>query len=195
MVHGKLDGYKLYAYDDPNTAAEAAVTATETTLDAALRNVIARELSWNPDQTQEETDWLQSVLLSGALRAYLSSGDGLLSADMGSLLWTDRICYRAFYAEIAAGGAITVSICQTKDPSGTAQNDPVQAEAGYGADGYDMVTAMGSKIPITTLTAKLKNCEAVEIRDQSFGFDPEKGIYQVTLDPKEPEYYINITKK
>lgn len=82
-----------------------------------------------------------------------------------------------------------------KDPSGTAQNDPVQAEASKGADGYDMVSAMGSKIPITALTAQLKNCEAVEIRDQSFGFDPEKGIYQVTLDPKEQEYYINVTKK
>lgn len=195
VVHGKLDGYKLYAYDDPNTTAEAAVTETETTLDAALRDVINRELSWNPDQTQEETDWLQSVLLSGALEAYLSGGDGLLSADMGNLLWADRIFYRAFRAEIPAGGALTVSVCQTKEPSGTAQNDPVQAEAGNGADGYDMVTAMGSKIPITALTAQLKNCEAVEIRDQSFGFDPEKGVYQVILDLKEPEYYINVTKK
>lgn len=195
VVHGQLDGYELYAYDDPNTAAEAAVTETETTLDAALRDVIDRELSWNLDQTQEETDWLQSVLLSGALCAYLSGGDGLLSADMGSLLWEDRIFYRSFRVEIPAGGALTVSVCQMKDPSGTAQNDPVQAEASKGADGYDMVTAMGSKIPITALTAQLKNCEAVEIRDQSFGFDPEKGVYQVTLDPKEQEYYINVTKK
>ena len=71
----------------------------------------------------------------------------------------------------------------------------MQAEASKGADGYDMVTAMGSKISITALTAQLKNCEAVEIRDQSFGFDPEKGIYQVNLAPKEQEYYINVTKK
>lgn len=195
VVRGKLDGYELYAYDDPDTAAEASVTATETTLDAALRDVIDRELSWNPDQTQEEMDWLQSVLLSCGLSAYLSGGDGLLSADMGNLLWADRIFYRSFRVEIPVGGAITVSICQTKEPSGTSQNDPVQAEAGQGADGYDMVTTMGSRIPITALTAQLKNCEAVEIRDQSFGFDPEKGVYQVTLDPKQPEYYINVTKK
>lgn len=195
VVHGQLEDYEIYAYGDPGTAAEATVTETETTLGAALHDVIARELSWNPDQTEAENGWLESVLLSGALQTYLSQEDGLLSEYIRNLLWEDRVFYRSFRTEIPAGGEITVSIRQLKYPSGTQQNDPVQAEAGEGADGYDMVTTMGTQIPMMALTAQLENCDAVEIRDQNFGFDPEHGILQVTLDPKEPEYYINVTKK
>lgn len=195
VVHGQLEDYEIYAYGDPGTAAEATVTETETTLGAALHDVIARELSWNPDQTEAENSWLETVLLSGALGTYLSQEDGLLSEYIGNLLWEDRVFYRSFRTEIPAGGELMVSIRQLKYPSGTQQNDPAQAEAGEGADGYDVVTTMGTQIPMTTLTAQLENCDAVEIRDQNFGFDPEHGILQVTLDPKKPEYYINVTKK
>lgn len=195
VVHGQLEDYEINAYGDPGTTAEAKVTETETTLGAALHDVIARELSWNPDQNEKENRWLESVLLSGALQTYLSQNDGLLGEYIGNLLWEDRMFYRCFQTEIPAGGEITVSVRQLKYPSGTQQDDPVQAEAGEGADGYDMVTAMGTRIPMTALTAQLENCDAVEIRDQNFGFDPEHGILQVTLDPKKPEYYINVTKK
>ena len=157
--------------------------------------VIVKELSWNPDQTEEENSWVDAMLLRGAMQTYLSQKDGLLSAEIGNLLWEDRIFYRSFQAEIPAGGEITVSIRLLKYPSGTQQSDPVLSEAGEGADGYDMVTTMGTQIPMTALTAQLENCDAVEIRDQNFGFDPEHGILRVTLDTKEPEYYINVTKK
>lgn len=195
VVHGQLEDYEIYAYGDPSTAAEATVTETETTLGTALQDVIARELSWNPDQTEAENSWLETVLLYGVLQTYLSQDEGLLSEYIGNLLWEDRIFYRSFRTEIPAGGEITVSIRQLKYPSGTRQQNPVQAEARKGADGYDMVTNMGTQIPMTALTAQLENCDDVEIRDQNFGFDPEHGILQVTLDPKEPEYYINVTKK
>ncbi len=195
VVNGQLADYKIYAYSDPGTPAEATVTETETTLGAALHDVIVKELSWNPDQTKEENSWVEAMLLSSALQTYLSQGDGLLSAEIGNLLWEDRIFYRSFRAEIPAGGEITVSIRLLKCPSGTQQSDPVQAEAGEGADGYDMVTTMGTQIPLTALSAQLEHFGAVEIRDQSFGFDPEHGVVHVTLDPKEPEYYINVTKK
>lgn len=195
VVHGQLEDYEIYAYGDPGTAAEATVTETETTLGAALQDIISRELSWNPDQTEAENSWLESVLLSGALGIYLSQEDGLLSEYIGNLLWEDRVFYRSFRTEIPAGGEITVSVRQLRYPSGTQQNDPAQAEAVKGADGYDIVTTMGTQIPMTALTAQLENCDAVEIRDQNFGFDPEHGILRVTLDTKEPEYYINVTKK
>ena len=195
VVNGQLADYKIYAYSDPGTPAEAAVTETETTLGAALRDVIVKELSWNPDQTEEENRWVEMMLLNGALQTYLSQGDGLLSAEIGNLLWEDRIFYRSFRAEIPAGGEITVSIRLLKYPGGTEQSDPALAEAGEGAEGYDMVTTMGTQIPMTALSAQLENCDAVQIRDQNFGFDPEHGVLQVTLDPKEPEYYINVTKK
>ena len=195
VVNGQLADYKIYAYSDPATPAEATVTETETTLGAALHDVIAKELSWNPDQTEEENSWVEAMLLNGALQTYLSQGDGLLSAEIGNLLWEDRIFYRSFQAEIPAGGEITVSIRQLKYPSGTQQSDPVLSEAGKDADGYDMVTTMGTQIPMTALSAKLENCDAVEIRDQNFGFDPAQGVVHVILDPNEPEYYINVTKK
>ena len=184
VVNGQLADYKIYAYSDPGTPAEATVTETETTLGAALHDVIVKELSWNPDQTEEENSWVEAMLQNGALQTYLSQGDGLLSAEIGNLLWEDRIFYRSFQAEIPAGGEITVSIRMLKYPSGTQQSDPVQAEAGEGADGYDMVTTMGTQIPMTALSAQLEHFDAVKIRDQNFGFDP-----------KEPEYYINVTKK
>ena len=195
VVHGRLADYRIYAYDDPGTAAEATVTESETTLGAALRDVIGKEMSWNPDQTEEENNWLESVLMGGELQNYLAQGDGLLGEAMGNLLWEDRVFYRSFRAEVPAEGEITVSIQQVKSPSQTRQDNPRKAEAGEGADGYDIVTTMGTQIPMTALTAQLENCDAVEIRDQNFGFDPEQEILRVALDPKEPEYYINVTKK
>lgn len=195
VVDGQLADYKIYAYSDPATPAEATVTETETTLGSALHDVIAKELSWNPDQTEEENSWAEAMLLDGALQTYLSQGDGLLSTEIGNLLWEDRIFYRSFQVEIPAGGEITVSVRMLKYPGGTEQSDPTLAEAGEGADGYDMVTTMGTQIPIMALSAQLEHFDAVEIRDQNFGFDPAHGVVHVTLDPKEPEYYINVTKK
>ena len=41
----------------------------------------------------------------------------------------------------------------------------------------------------------LEGWEYIIILDQNFGFDPEKGVLQVTLDPAVEHYFIEVDAK
>ena len=61
-----------------------------------------------------------------------------------------------------------------------------------GLQGYDLATALGSALTFTGQTAALANTENIEIVRQNLGFDLENGVTEVTLDPAEPHYYLEI---
>ena len=193
VLNGKLQSYGLFAYGNPNKAISAEVRCEETTLGAILPQMIGQDMTW-PQQTGE-AQWLETALLAGPLASLSQQGDGLLTACMSALEGERRIFYRTFQVTIPANGSVQISVCQKKHPSKTVQNSPEAQENGEGADGYDMVTALGTRIPITKLRGVPTNYDAVEIKDQNFGFAPEQGITEVTLDPEKPEYYINVVKK
>lgn len=61
-------------------------------------------------------------------------------------------------------------------------------------NGYDMVTRLGSSLIFTGQTASVSNTESIEILRQNFGFDLEKDVTKVELDPAQEHYYLEIRK-
>ena len=62
-------------------------------------------------------------------------------------------------------------------------------------DGYDLATRLGSSLDFTEQSAAIKGWEFIEILRQNFGFRPNKGITEVTLDPDVERYYLEVTGK
>ena len=92
---------------------------------------------------------------------------------------------------IPAGGSMAVEASFTKEGS----YDYFCAHTeNQGIYGYDMVSRLGSSLSFTGLSAKLRNTEAIQIVRQNMGFDLEQGITQVTLDPDEEHYYLEIRR-
>ena len=58
--------------------------------------------------------------------------------------------------------------------------------------GYDLVTTLGSPLDFTAQTTALVNTGTIEIVRQNCGFDLETGVTEVSLDPAEPRYYLEI---
>ena len=59
-----------------------------------------------------------------------------------------------------------------------------------------MVTKLGTNITFTEQRAKIiLDTEKYEFADQNFGFDPETGIFEVTLSLATEHYYMDIRKK
>ncbi|MEG0744666.1 MAG: hypothetical protein RR493_07855, partial [Erysipelotrichaceae bacterium] len=61
-----------------------------------------------------------------------------------------------------------------------------------GIQGYDMVTQLGSNLKTTALSASLVNTQHIEIVRQNYGFDLERGINTVSIDPSTEHYYLEI---
>ena len=55
-----------------------------------------------------------------------------------------------------------------------------------------MLTRLGSNLPFADMTAGITGTERINIVRQNFGFDPENGIFNVSLDPKAPHYYLEV---
>ena len=100
-----------------------------------------------------------------------------------------RIIYLEFEAEIPAQETVTISAQMLKPASFDYTGDTRNRR------GYDMVTKLGSNISFSAQTAEIMNCESVEITEQDFGFDPEKGITSVSLDMDKPHNYIVVRLK
>ena len=58
--------------------------------------------------------------------------------------------------------------------------------------GYDLMTTLDSTLTFTAQTASVTHAENVQITGQNFGFDPENGVTEVTLDLNQPHYYLEI---
>ena len=64
-----------------------------------------------------------------------------------------------------------------------------------GLQGYDFVTRLGSNLAFTEQRAALTNAESIQIQRQNLGFDLEKGVTVVTLEPETEHYYLEIRPK
>ena len=193
VLHGTLASHGLFAYGNREETAQAQLRSEETTLGEVLREMIPQDITW--PQKDGEARWLETTLMSGPLAWLSTKGDGLLSVFLSELEGESRIFYREFQVVVPANGSLRVSVQQIKHPSKTLQDGPEAQEAGEGADGYDVVTTLGTRLPITRQQGILTNYDAVEIKDQNFGFAPEQGITEITLKPEKQEYYINVVKK
>ena len=62
-------------------------------------------------------------------------------------------------------------------------------------DGYDMMTTLGSTLEFLKQTAAIKNSEEIDIINQNFGFNLEKGITKVELEQQKEHFFMDIRKK
>ena len=105
------------------------------------------------------------------------------------MLVQERVLYLAFPVTVPAGGSVTVAASLWKEPS---YDYGCSGSENVGLQGYDLVTGLGSTLDFTGQTTALVNTENIEIVRQNLGFDLENGVTEVTLDPAEPRYYLEV---
>ena len=92
--------------------------------------------------------------------------------------------------EIPAGSSVTVSASYWKEAS---------FNTGDMRHGYDIATTLGSNLNFTGQRVRLVNTDPVTIarkgEAQNLGFDPDKGILEVTLDLTQERYYLDLLRK
>ena len=101
----------------------------------------------------------------------------------------DRIFYMTAEISIPAGQSIALRIDMIKPAS----FDFYGSGSGYaGLRGYDIMTALGSNLVFSSMTAGLICDDNIEVIRQNFGFDLANGTLNVTLDMEIPHYYIEL---
>lgn len=137
----------------------------EILVDGALKQ--AGQLDWleNSDQVRHVSDLFYNVVVD------------------------HRMMYLVFPVEIAPGQTVTVDACYVQEPSYDISGPKAYRE------GYDMATKLGSDLRFTALGASVSNWDPIEITDQNFGFDLEKGVTEVALDLETERYYMVVHLK
>ncbi len=189
----------------------ASVTRYETTMDTVLRMVVDEH--FDTDGTSRSRSYLygpfgEATVAAAATREMLydAAADlllryGVLSdnpagrfafgmlEEVFEAYSMQRILYQSFSVTIPAHRSVTVTATMRKEAS----YDFVGK--GQKSDGYDLATQLGSTLRFTAQTASVSNADAVEILDNSFGFDPENGVTEVRLDPAAGHYWMQVKKR
>ena len=100
-----------------------------------------------------------------------------------------RVFYLTCSVTIPANGQTQVRLAMHRE----AHQD--HTGSGKGRYGYDLLPTLDSSLTFTEQTASIENWDNIRIIGQNFGFDLKKGVTQVTLDPSEPYYWMDIRKK
>lgn len=205
-----IESYQLQGYANMggNAGEEIDVSATvtryETTMEEILRMIVdERFAEKNSVEYGNGEETVASVIPYDMLRgaaADLLVRYGVFSEipaeryDTGMLedvfeaYSMQRVMYAAFDVTIPAHGSVTVSASMHKEAScdyiGKKKN----------VDGYDLATQLGSTLAFTEQRASVSNTEEIRIVDNSFGFDLDAGITQVTLDPEVEHYWMQVEK-
>ena len=209
LVGDDLAEYTLQGYSDggcdkgEEMDITADVTRYETTLDAFLREQV--EFTPQPDSedatiadclTREEyfsciadMFWSYSQLGQTPMDRY---DFGMLEDYTYGAPTMSRVMYVSFTATIPAGESLEISAAMRKDASFDYYG---HGRGSTDCHGYDLVTQLGTDLTFSEQTASLRNTDSITILSQNFGFDLEKGITKVTLDPEVPHYWLEITQK
>ncbi len=99
-----------------------------------------------------------------------------------------RLMYWVFPVTIPAGSGLEITAQYHQEAS-----YDISGAKQY-REGYDLATRLGSTLDFTDLSAEIQNHQWIEILRQNFGFDPEKGITQVILDPDTQRYYLEVRR-
>ncbi|MBQ1603617.1 MAG: hypothetical protein II079_07085 [Oscillospiraceae bacterium] len=205
-----IEGYTLQGYANMggNAGEEIDVSATvtryETTMEEILRMIVdERFAEKNSVEYGNGEETVASVIPYDMLRgaaADLLVRYGVFSEipaeryDTGMLedvfeaYSMQRVMYAAFDVTIPAHGSVSVTATMHKDNScdfiGKKKN----------VDGYDLATRLGSTLTFTGQRASVSNTEEIRIAENSFGFDLDAGVTQVTLDPEVEHYWMQVEK-
>ena len=108
---------------------------------------------------------------------------------MDEVLSVDRVLYLKTEVTVPTGGTAEVTAQYWKAPS---FDFACSGSGRRNLQGYDLMTTLDSTLTFTAQTASVTHAENVQITGQNFGFDPENGVTEVTLDLNQPHYYLEI---
>ena len=114
---------------------------------------------------------------------------GRLDDIVSEAMSMDRVLYLGVSVNSPGGGQVDRTLTRRKEPGfdfGCSGSENV------GLQGYDFVTQLGSNLDFTGQRAALANADNIQIQRQNFGFDLEKGVTEVTLNPEIAHYYLEI---
>lgn len=137
--------------------------------------IMPRELLWECAARRIQT-------LGYPERPGITSFDSLFYEVINEI----RLMYMVFPVELDPGDSITVEATYIQEPSWDGAG-PKQFR-----EGYDLATKLGSDLNFTTLSASLSNTDFINLGEQNFGFDLERGITSVMLDLQIERYYIEV---
>lgn len=170
----------------------ATVERYESDLDTMLRQLLP--LIWE-EAGQEGADFemyyrafLEQLLSYGVLsdEPVERYDTGWLENIEGGMV---RVCWLESEVTVPAGGTVSITAAMTKEGS---YDFHCADTANQGVYGYDLVTRLGSNLACSVQTATLEDRGQIEIVRQNFGFDLERGITTVPLDPAEEHYYLEV---
>ena len=118
-------------------------------------------------------------------------GTGWLEELDSDVNGVDRVCWLEAEITVPAGVSVNVSAQMNKDESADFICTHTENR---GVSGYDLVTGLGSNLLCTGQRATLEDRGQIEIVRQNFGFDLEKGVKTVTLDPGVEHYYLEVKR-
>ena len=213
VVGEDIGTYSLCGYEDGGCdpreilpGVSCTVTRRETTLDAVIAELCeayAAESSWHlgldaegvfeiltPQLYQEKvTELLRQHGIFAGSNMKDRYSEGRLDDIFAETLTQSRVLYLTAEVAVPAGESVDITINFHKDPSfdfGCSGSESV------GLQGYDYVTSLGSNLVFTAQKAALTHTENIQIAGQNFGFDLESGVTEVTLDPAQEHYYLEI---
>ena len=132
---------------------------------------------------------LRHDAVEGSAVPYEQSQDWMLEDMLEQVFSPDRVMYLRFTLTIPAGETAEVEVKLRKYPSVDFTGKERERR------GFDLATRLGSDITLTKQEAGLSGTEFIRILRQNFGFDLDKGVLQVALDPAEEHYYMDVEAK
>lgn len=209
IVLGKdVGNYQLQGYQNGGcqsgeeiNGVSCTVTRTASTLDAVLNRLCKDYAESYPDELPDASTGFSLDLFQDAISELLTQygllsdapkdryNDGRLDDIISETLVQDRVFYLRFPVTIPAGKNIAISIKSQKEPS---YDFACSGSENVGLQGYDLITQLDSKLKFTRQTAALENIDGIKIMKQNFGFDIQKNILEVLLDPAQEHYYLEV---
>ena len=136
------------------------------------------------------------ILMDGAIKRmsnpdWVAGTEGvrMISGVFHEVVTEIRMMYLVFRVELAPGASVTVEAAYIQEPSYDISGPKEYRE------GYELATRLGSDLNFTALTSGLTNTGSIELGEQNFGFDLEKGVTAVTLDLNVERYYLEVSPK
>lgn len=112
---------------------------------------------------------------------------------IGESYTMERVMYLKAQVTIPSGKSVELESEFKKDASyDFAGAGPKENQ---GVTGYDMMTKLASNLEFIGQKASIDLPQTYEIIRQNFGFDPVKGITEVSLDMAQEHYYLEVKRK
>ena len=192
---GPLQNMEItFTHRDSEIAAEGAKAITyELTEYTTTFSALVEELAQLHIQREDVTDPFEADSLADAALwindpSLLSKHGGHINGIFDDITTWSRLLYTVFDVVLLPGEEAELDLVFYKSANTDISG---KKEKRYG---FDIATQLGSTLSFTEQVASVSNTEHIKIVRQNFGFDLEKGITSVVLNPKKARYFLDVVK-